>query len=274
MKIPRGWRKYRLPFLFAAGHWSAAGETTGRYLARLIREFPDVVLIGTTESQDQGVLAEVRAELPDGWAAVKAGEFLAVHRLDTIRLDLPSRTLAAVVVRFTDVPGLPDWQNVFAGRFRFRHVASQRRFKVFITHSNSGIEWGDGLRSSADLKVQSARTGLTRLGRRARAAARTGAPRLVARAFSLVIGDFNLDQKRPAQRRRLGSWLNGESIFARGVRTIGDHRGGRLIVGAFLYGWGVEWVGWGRVVPDREVPMPDEYDHRPLRGVIQFLGRA
>lgn len=255
--------RHRVRFALAAGKFNIPADQAADFLARLADEY-DLDLIGTTEFSQDGVLADVRRELGPGWQVARAGEYLCAWRKDVFRIR-PGIDDVAIERRFTDVDGLPDWQNVFGGIFRLEHIASDRPFSATWFHSNAGIESGTKFRKGASLKVLSSKLGLTRLGRWAKR--RLGNDEMIV----LVAGDANVDQFRSAWREYIANTLGGKSIWQKVRNTIGDH-GSRLIVLAVTYGRGTRF-GRGRIIPARELRRPKGWDHGPLVGVLTFPGK-
>lgn len=263
--FPRRPYRHRVRFALAAGKHSVPADHAADFLARLA-DHADLDLIGTTEFQQPGILVAVRQALGPQWQAARAGEYVCAWRRDQFRIR-PTIDDVAIERRFTDVDGLPDWQNVFGGIFRLEHIHSGRPFTPVVFHSNSGIERGDSLRTDdAPLKVKSSRTGLGRIGRLARRRVRTNPEHIV-----VPMGDLNLDQFRPVFRVLSGALIGGKSIWQYARNTIGDH-GRRLIVTAHVHGRGVRFTR-GRIVPARELRRPKGWDHGPLVGVLEFPGR-
>jgi hypothetical protein len=265
--------RHRVRFALAAGKYSVPAAQAADFLARLA-DHEDLDLIGTTEFQKAGITAEVRAALGNGWQVTKAGEYLCAWRKDVFRVR-PGIADVAIERRFSDIDGLPDWQNVFGGIFRLEHISSGRPLTPVPFHSNSGIERGTSLRTKdAPLKVKSSRIGLTGIGRwalrRIITPDRSGAVRLNEHIV-LPMGDLNLNQFLKVFRTYALNTLGGKSIWQYVRKTVGDH-GNRLIVTVHVRGRGTR-IGKGRIIPDRELRRPKGWDHGPLVGVLTFPGK-
>lgn len=255
--------KYQIRWALIPGKHDTSPEENARIVRAMVDEF-DLDFVGTTEFQSAGTLAAVRDVLGKGWRVAKVGEYVGAWRTSTLRARVHADGHdVAILRRFSDVEGLPDWQNVFAGIFRLVHVATGRPFTGVVFHSNSGIEMGDGFRKGAGKKVESSRTGLGRIGAWAKARFRAHARLLV-----LIMGDGNLNQFRGRWRTYMKRLLGGLSVWEESQNTIGDH-GSRLIVVAHVYGRKVIRF-LGRVIKRNEVRYPTKFDHCSLVGALDF----
>lgn len=260
--------KHEILFGFVPGKFDAPAKETARLVKQQVDKF-GWQFVGTTESQTPGVLGAVRMALGDGWQVEKAGEYIGAWRKDTFRpRDHEDGNDVAIFRRFSDVKGLPDWQNVFAGIFRLVHISSGRPFTGVVFHSNSGIESGNGFRKGAEAakKLLSSRTGLTGIGDWAKKRFQKR-PRLIV----LIMGDGNLDQFRVRFRRYMKRTIGGLSIWKDSQGKIGDH-GKRLIILATVYGRKILTFR-GRIIRRNEVKYPKSYDHLSLSGVLRFKSR-
>jgi hypothetical protein len=260
--------RHTILFGFVPGKFNAPAEETARLIKQQVDKF-GWVFVGTTESQTPGVLGAVRRALGKGWQVEKAGEYIGAWHLDTLRGRVhEDGNGVAIHRRFSDVKGLPDWQNVFAGIFRLIHIESRRPFTGVVFHSNGGIEYGNGFRKGAEAarKLLSSRTGLTGIGDWAKKRFRKR-PRLIV----VIMGDGNLNQFSVRFRRYMKRTLGGLSIWKDSQGKIGDH-GSRLIILATVYGRKITLFK-GRIVRRNEVKYPKKYDHLSLSGILRFKSR-
>lgn len=257
--------EFGIRFGFVPGKFDAPAEETARLVAEMVNKY-GWRFVGTTESQTPGVLGAVRRALGDDWRVEMAGEYIGAWRKDTLRGRAhEDGNPVAIRRRFSDVKGLPDWQNVFAGIFRLIHVESGRPVTMVVFHSNSGIEMGSRFRKGVEAakKLLSSRTGLSGIGDWAQRRFQKR-PRLIV----LIMGDGNLNQFLARFRRYMKRTLGGRSIWRADQGTVGDH-GPRLIILATVYGRKITAFR-GRIIRRDEVKYPKKYDHLSLSGLLRF----
>jgi hypothetical protein len=209
-------------------HWSGRFDGDLKRLARWLREIAheyDAHYITTTETQQKGANAAIRAAFGPGWGLQRSGEYALIYKrsiFSSIKRLKPHTIVA------TKIKNWALWRQMHVGFFNIRHKKLGLRFRIPVIHGPSAIENGRDPKRGKQWDI--AVSGWPRLGRSLKRF-----QKLHPRSVQVPAADTNGDHHIPDWMERFEHWLGAKSIWRGRLPNRGTHAAGRLIDGAWLY---------------------------------------